>query len=217
MAKRKPVPDFPVDARVARALRRSKTSRVVNALPFSDPKGTVVRPRIIVGVDPGLNGTGVAVVERYDTGLSIMGAAVLYVPNKQRQDSWTWRAEYLAVELERTIHELIPNAHLLATNVGIVCEFPQMFGSAGSRMGFSTGDLVKLAHLVGVFHGTVLHQMNERLFHPVEVNTWKGQMPKDVVMRRLQKFYREDPESLEGIETHAWDALGIATWAHGAF
>jgi hypothetical protein len=83
-------------------------------------------------------------------------------------------------------------------------------------MGFKTGDLVKLAHLVGLFQG-VTRSFSATEFYPVEVNRWKGQLPKRVVEQRIRRTLGAETCRRAGIETHAWDATGIALWAQGRF
>jgi len=79
-------------------------------------------------------------------------------------------------------------------------------------MGWQTGDLQKLTFLVGVLAGYFQSAVS---FTPVTPNEWKGQLPKSVVIRRLQK--RFGPGATQDWEKDGWDAVGIGLWKLGKF
>lgn len=90
----------------------------------------------------------------------------------------------------------------------IVSEFPAYHGSP---MGWQTGDLQKLTFLVGVLAGF----FDFAKFTPVTPGEWKGQLPKSVVIQRLQK--RFGPGATRDWEKDVWDAVGIGLWKLGKF
>jgi hypothetical protein len=90
----------------------------------------------------------------------------------------------------------------------IVSEYPAWHGGA---LGWQRGDLQKLVFLVGVFAG----YFSRCKFTPVTPNEWKGQLPKDVVIRRLQK--RFGPGATQEWSKDVWDAVGIGLWKLGKF
>ena len=71
-----------------------------------------------------------------------------------------------------------------------------------------SGNLTKLAWGVGVICGALL-PLKMTL---VEVKKWKGQLPKEIVAKRIDK-------RLPGlnIESHAYDAIGIGLFMKGEF
>lgn len=92
--------------------------------------------------------------------------------------------------------------------VTVYCEFPQFFSSAGGQMCAARGDLAKLTFLVGRIAESCYHHQVK--FVPVEVNTWKGQLPKEVVEKRVcNKLGIRHGK----ITSHAMDAVGIGMWA----
>lgn len=93
--------------------------------------------------------------------------------------------------------------------VDIVSEYPAFHGHI---LGWSAGDLQKLVFLVGAFAG-YFHHANS--FTPVTPSEWKGQLPKSVVTRRLQKLL--GPGATREWEKDMWDAVGIGLWKAGKF
>jgi hypothetical protein len=158
--------------------------------------------RRIVAVDPGLQGTGVAI---FENGIPTQ-SRVLMVRGKLAKDDWTVRADYLAGEL---------SYHTGSTyeSTVVLCEMPEFQAGAARSMGWKTGDLQRLAYLVGLFAGAV----HPAAFMPVPVARWKGQLPKTVVQERVMaKVGKKVCRDLE-VETHAWDAMGIGLWGLGRF
>lgn len=101
---------------------------------------------------------------------------------------------------------------MAATTEQVVIEMPEFQSGAGRQMGWKTGDLQKLTLLVGILAATAARALaNVQLVTPSQ---WKGQLPKDVVQRRLETHYGSKLNKLN-IQTHAWDALGIGAWALG--
>jgi hypothetical protein len=95
-------------------------------------------------------------------------------------------------------------------DIRVVSEYPAYFGGQSVR-GWATGDLQKLTFLVGVLCG----HFAESEFTEVTPGNWKGQLPKSVVIRRLQK--RFGPGATQEWEKDAWDAVGIGLWKLGRF
>lgn len=73
------------------------------------------------------------------------------------------------------------------------------------------GDLVKLVMVVGSIVGILSTGCYEIILIPV--NRWKGQLPKDVVNKRVERFYGSN--NCKGFKTHAWDAVGIGLYYKG--
>lgn len=162
------------------------------------------------GVDPGLNGTGWCHLS-WDAARmnpNLLQAGVLTVPSSLGEARFEDRAHHLCTALCSIYRDASPAPHAY-----VVIEMPEHFGSAGSSMGWKKGDLQKLTFLVGMLAGMVCP---ERTF-TVPVHTWKGQLPKPVVTERIQSILGRDVCAKVGVQTHAWDALGIGLWAMGRF
>lgn len=154
--------------------------------------------RPLLAIDPGLNSLGWALWERKQVkscapsqvGL-LKGPRKLDVPERAR-----WLGDAL---LDIIRHDI---------QFEVVSEFPAYHGSP---LGWQTGDLQKLTFLVGVIAGV----LQPRTFTIVTPREWKGQMPKDVVIRRLIK--RFGSEATIDWKKDAWDAVGIGLWKLGRF
>lgn len=95
-------------------------------------------------------------------------------------------------------------------NVTAVIEFPEFQAGAARQMGWKTGSLQRLTFLVGVMAGYLPEDWRIILVSP---SGWKGQLPKDVVERRMTRHYGAAVCAALNVKTHAWDALGIGEWA----
>jgi hypothetical protein len=93
--------------------------------------------------------------------------------------------------------------------IDFVSEFPSWMNI---QLGWAKGDLQKLCFLVGMLAG---YFKTARSFTPVTPNEWKGQLPKQVVIRRLIK--RFGATATADWQKDAWDAVGIGLWKMGSF
>lgn len=150
-------------------------------------------------IDPGLGGTGWAYFR--DRGEPLT-SGVIRARAGFNDKGWPDRAYHIAQDVE----ELIDRFDVLC--VGI--EFPEYQVSARAHASNSKGDLFKLAFLCGSinyrlnFHHDLINVM---YFSPSE---WKGQLPKDVVIRRINKIW----PSLT-VKNHEADAIGMGLAAQG--
>ncbi len=81
-------------------------------------------------------------------------------------------------------------------------------GSAKGQMTAQKGDLVVLAKYIGGLLATF--QLNGIEAETIDVMTWKGQLNKDVVKRRILKVW---PKC--SCKNHDWDAVGIGYYLMG--
>ena len=92
----------------------------------------------------------------------------------------------------------------------VVIEFPEVYQSGVSHAATTKGDLFKLVYLIGGM-GQVARDLCEH--HDPDLITprdWKGQLPKDVVIKRIQKKW---PDVL--LTNHQADAVGMGLAALG--
>jgi hypothetical protein len=150
----------------------------------------------IFAVDPGIGGTGWAVLER---GGILVEYGVIHKDSKG--EDWESKGFSIAWELKAAQKRLSANRAYV--------EFPSLFQSAHGQMVARRGDLVKLAWFTGLLSGSLVGVTL------VPVNDWKGQLPKGVVANRIQKILGE--KDCASIKSHAWDAVGIGLWAAGRF
>jgi hypothetical protein len=93
----------------------------------------------------------------------------------------------------------------------VVFELPASWGGAAA-VSTRSGAVVKLAVMSGLICGN-LHYKYKCDLIPVPVNTWKGQLPKEICNRRVEAIMNFKP----GKTTHELDAIGIGLWTLGAF
>ncbi len=164
----------------------------------------IAQCRLLVALDPGLNGTGVAVFQD----ATPIRTEVVYT---KRGAEWWRRARAIADAVAQiTEEESRKTTWSRATPYRVVCETTQYMGTG---MGWKTGDLQRLTFLDGVLY----ERLRPAPFLPILPMDWKGQLPKPVVEDRIRKILGATVCRKLKIETHAWDATGIGLWAVGRF
>ena len=144
-----------------------------------------------ITIDPGISGTGWAV---WDRNWKLLKHGVIFASSAL---SWEPKTMQITDRLyDVCIRHNVSEMHI---------EYPAVFGGAGGAMVAGKGDIVKLAFFVG--HVCAGLQVP---FHLVEVRQWKGQLPKDVVIRRIKKILPDVKAT-----SHDWDAIGIGLFKKG--
>lgn len=137
----------------------------------------------------------------------LVGATVLE-PLK-RSAGWQVAAVEHAQEIA---FRLAGEGHLIK----VVVEFPRLFGGAAGHMVAARGDLGKLYYMCGAIAGALAERVPQARVELVDVNHWKGTMPKEVCWRLVRKelLSRKSPLA-QGKPSHDWDAIGLGMWALG--
>ena len=168
-------------------------------LPLDD------RAKRLISIDPGLGGTGWALW----TGSKTPDAVGIV------RD--TARDEILSVrcwEMKEKLFKALSSADRgwWRTSSFVYIEMPQHMGG---RKGIAAqaGSVYVLTFLVG-YLAARLHPATVITVNPME---WKGQLPKDVVQRRIERTLGLKKCKDLNIKTHAWDAVGIGLFALGRF
>lgn len=162
-----------------------------------------------------------------DCGVRKAGLAIWKCPSKDRptrptvamvvhnslceHESKPLRAVALAQLLTRKIKKYVA----LKSPVTVVIEWPEFrAGNAVGHAAAAKDDLTSMAANVGAIMG-ILRKPPMRLTYEVPVSTWKGQLPKQVVSKRIERAIgRHDCAGNEFVGD-AWDAVGIGLWALG--
>jgi len=163
--------------------------------------------KYLISIDPGLSGTGVVHwIDRQPIFAQVMKPVMRDVRE----------------QLKGGESDLIPRARDIAQNfllaadgfnlvdTTVVIEFPEYQASAERAMGWKTGSLQRLTMFIGVLIGMMPNRWRIILVTP---SGWKGQLPKDVVQRRMTNKYGAVKMIGLKVKTHAWDAVGIGHWA----
>jgi len=118
------------------------------------------------------------------------------------------------IKMHSTIHQLGGIVLRLKPEY-VVCEWPQSFTSVGGRAATGAGSIIKLAF--GIGQVALMAAACTAKFIPVPVAQWKGNLSKQIVIKRIKK--RLTPARLEYLqpESHAWDAIGIGLFCKGLF
>lgn len=151
----------------------------------------------IATIDPGIRGTGIAIWSMDEWKTETLPIAT-YVVTPPSDEEWVFAISDIFAQVTP-----IWERHNVQK---AFCEFPQYFTSGKGHSATAKGDIYKLSCLVGVFMGMMLAR--NTVLVPVQVNSWKGQLTKEAVIKRLLK--KEPRLEQANIESHAWDAVGIA-------
>lgn len=176
---------------------------------------------LVLGVDPGLSprkGSALAFL-RADTGAVVHAALV----RQHKHEHWIaqtlalWDHVWRALTGERYQPPgREGRGHLRAVSV----ELPQVYDrrNTGERK-IDPNDLVELGALAGAWYAVVLEVCPAADVQLVRPAAWKGQVPKDVIERRLRADLSQDEIAIveraapPSLLDNVWDAVGIARWA----
>lgn len=165
----------------------------------------------VMFVDPGLQGTGWAFFNRitayrppqvrrdaYVDGVGYEDSGVYFCKGRQ----WEGRSADICAWFRGVINAYSPRI--------VVIEMPSAWsGSAISMSSVASGDLFKLTYLVGGL-GQVVIDCGCRLPVLIKPAEWKGQLPKNVVIKRIRaRIPRLKPSD------HEADAIGMGLSAQG--
>lgn len=161
----------------------------------------------LLAIDPGTNSTGWAFwyqTKKKADLPELVGLCRGDMPDYG--EAWWSRVDHRVRALESQI------GYLLKPQVSVFCEMPIFFsGTAGGVVAAESSSLQKLCFLVG----SIAEMVRRRggVFHPVSVAEWKGQLPKVVVITRIQKKFTI--RRTLSYSADIWDAVGIGLWAQG--
>lgn len=163
----------------------------------------------VLAVDPGLNSCGYALFHTPTMQLIRVGIA-----KPPRHASLGLRMQTIVDDLHdclsgRQVITGIQEKYIInLIDLRLVVEMPHyQEGSAKGSFGWKTGDLQKLTLLVGFLVGH-----NWGAVTLATPRDWKGQLPKDVVIRRITKRLGAAACNRLNIQKDAWDAVGIGLW-----
>jgi Holliday junction resolvasome RuvABC endonuclease subunit len=169
----------------------------------TDRRDTV--PRVMF-VDPGLGGTGWAFFACISRGQGAQPPVATGVIRGGEKEGWQSQCHSIGAML---------CAQCLAGKIQtVVLEMPELWTSATSHASAThkaragePADLFKLTYLVGVLAASVVSYVGLPVL--IAPQTWKGQLPKEVVHERIKKAlgikYKE----------HEADAVGMGLAAQG--
>jgi hypothetical protein len=156
---------------------------------------------ILIGVDPGLNGSGFAVKRSDEDHIRTSGT----VRCKDKEMKWCERAHDISIRLALNAKSEVETAEYTI----LLLEYPEVgFKSKAGIAAQNSGALLKLSYLCGcISRDFALLILPSYMFELVLVppSKWKGQLGKHVVMARLLRKYGKK------FHDHEADAVGIVT------
>ena len=93
----------------------------------------------------------------------------------------------------------------------VYCEMPSFFVTNRGMVAAESGSLIKLTYFVGLLAG--MFQEKNVLFEVVQIQQWKGQLPKEVVKKRILKVLGSS--ACSEFRLDVWDAVGMGLWKKG--
>lgn len=163
------------------------------------------KPRVaLVAIDPGID-TAIA-VWRKTTDVNPIATATFCAKKTPRERGWLSLARNVTVQLQEWLSD-----YELRGALGFI-EEPAFFDTSSGHMVARRGDFCKLAMITG-WEISIMTSfgITPRL---VGIANWKGQLPKTLVKKRIQKVLGKAGVDLK-LSEHAWDAIGIGLAARG--
>lgn len=157
--------------------------------------------KYVVAIDPSLNNLGVAIFENK----KLAEYCLIKSTSKERVENEFVRARVVVEKIREIYHKCggIDECQL-------VTEVPQHFGTSG-YLARESGSIFKLTFLCGMLYNI------DKTVIGYQPRQWKGQLPKDVVARRLQQIYPKEKivKKIAGktvfvMDHNIVDAIGIA-------
>lgn len=156
----------------------------------------------LIFIDPGIAGTGWAYYKKISTiGKPPSPPQDHGVFHAKETSRWESKVESICAYFDGLCSSLNPKI--------VVLEFPELWVSGKSMTATLKGDLFKNTYLIGGM-GEVARRHNVNLPVLIYPKEWKGQLPKDVVIRRIRRrFPTLKPKN------HEADAIGMGLAAQG--
>jgi hypothetical protein len=157
------------------------------------PKKITPQVKYALAFDPGWN-TGFAIV---NSKYKVISAGVIAVPRKIK--GFGERVDHILTGVMR-LFNTFNCMHFDA----VIIESQQLWSAnAVSMASASKGDLIELAQLAGILW---CEGFNSTSRYPLMVTPgkWKGQLPKEIVAKRVQKYIPKLP-----FKDHEMDAIGM--------
>ena len=158
----------------------------------------------VVFIDPGLGGTGWAFFESIKTKtIKAVKPTDSGVFTPKRSALWESKVSSACSWFDGFCSSVEPSV--------VVLEFPELWTtSAISIASAEKGDLFKLTYLIGGL-GEVARRAGGLSPVLITPKGWKGQLPKDAVIRRIKRRLPGLPK----IRNHEGDAIGMGLAAQG--
>lgn len=155
----------------------------------------------LLGVDPGIRGTGLALFTRQELyPVKVSNLCPIH------EDPWGKRSDYITQHFEDFIYKNRPGEMYL--------ELPVFFGSTKRGLQAARqGDLVKLAMLAGMLYH-IAHSNGVEVY-TIEPIEWKGRKNKEDGHKAVLKILPNLANNKPKLSEHVLDACGIGLYGKG--
>lgn len=143
--------------------------------------------KYVIAIDPSINNVGCAVFKMVGKkSATLIDKDVLHPSKFVKNGTYLEKARDIVEQIREVIEKLSKKGIDYDGNndVQLVTEIPQHFGVSG-YLARESGAILKLTFIAGMIYNITDNVVS------YEPNQWKGQLPKDVVARRLQKLYKD--------------------------
>ena len=148
-----------------------------------------------------------------DPSIISLGWAVLEPPNDKPVllDYGTVKCKTVGLPIETRMNTTIAGLEDAVRDLDresiVVIEKPQLWGAYKSVASMHSGDLLGLYLLVGALYWWAANRFVNHLVYLIPVSEWKGQLPKTVTQKRMEKRYNvtfetDDEADACGLGTH---------------
>jgi len=160
--------------------------------------------KYVIAIDPSINNVGCAVFEK--SSKKLLDKIIIHPSKFVKNGTYLQKARDICGQIVKVMESVSKNGYPFE-DTQLVTEIPQHFG-VGGYMSRESGAMLKLTFIAGMIFNITDNVIS------YEPNQWKGQLPKDVVARRLQKLYPK--EKIFDLKTKKFiidhniaDAIGI--------
>ncbi len=157
-----------------------------------------------ISIDPGGTGLGVAFWEKKKWDDLCCPAFCEVIEPSESFAEW----HLTTLDVAGQLHRLMSNHLICRVYIEKVGYFDSHKGQTAAR----SEALEKLVTAYGAILFAASFYCNG--IFPIPVNTWKGQLNKQIVNNRIIGLL-PDIKRVPGLKTHAWDAVGVGLYAKG--
>jgi hypothetical protein len=160
--------------------------------------------KYVIAIDPSINNVGCAVFEK--SSKKLLDKIIIHPSKFVKNATYLQKARDICSQIVKIMNS-VSSLKFPYNDIQLITEIPQHFG-IGGYMSRESGAMLKLTFIAGMIFNITDNVIS------YEPNQWKGQLPKDVVARRLQKLYPK--EKIFDLKTKKFiidhniaDAIGI--------
>jgi Holliday junction resolvasome RuvABC endonuclease subunit len=154
----------------------------------------------LICVDPGTRFLGWAVFGLTDLSATLIKSGYITTNLFDNNNDWISRIDYMTSQMQQIFE------HIVGSKITILIEQPMNFMSSKGSAATNSGAVNKLMACVFQLKGMINALYPNNIVKLIPVQTWKGNVPKEITQKRVKKYW-----NWEG-EVDEIDACGIGDW-----